>query len=222
MRPIASWTRFEKTRTALQQLADQSDDPPVKNRWIKIELALVIAEATGRRLGSIRELEWEDIDLQQGCIYWKAHADKRNTDWIVPLPTRMYDEVPAFQERLGSTSGPIFTSERNPSKRMNRRMFLLWLHTAEAKAGLRLLPRGAWHPYRRKWATERKHLPLVDVAAAGGWKGTQMLLKCYQQPDPDTMLSVMNEPLKLGQQWETVSSRGAAKRHPTAPRANAR
>jgi hypothetical protein len=49
-----------------------------------------------------------------------------------------------------------------------------------------------------------------------------MLLKCYQQADPDTMLAVMNEPLKLGQQWEMVSSRGAVKRPPTAPRAIAR
>ena len=29
-----------------------------------------------------------------------------------------------------------------------------------------------------------------------------MLLKCYQQPDPDTILAVMNEPSKLGEQWE--------------------
>jgi hypothetical protein len=66
--------------------------------------------------------------------------------------------------------------------------------------------RGA--PYRRKWATERKHLPLVDVAAAGGWKGTQMLLKCYRQPDPETILSVMNEPQRLGDQWEAAPRRG--------------
>jgi hypothetical protein len=45
-----------------------------------------------------------------------------------------------------------------------------------------------------------------DVAATGGWKGTQMLLKCYQQPDPDTILAVMNEPQKLGQQWEAATS----------------
>jgi hypothetical protein len=62
-------------------------------------------------------------------------------------------------------------------------------------------------------------LSLVDVAAAGDWKGTQMLVKCYQQLDPDTILSVMNEPSKLGQQWETATTRGAVKRQPTAPRA---
>jgi hypothetical protein len=38
------------------------------------------------------------------------------------------------------------------------------------------------------WATLRKHLPLADVAPAGGWKSMQTLLKCFQQPDEATML----------------------------------
>jgi hypothetical protein len=58
-------------------------------------------------------------------------------------------------------------------------------------AGLPKLKRGVWHPYRRRWATVRKHLPLTDVAAAGGWRSTQTLLKCYQQPDEATMLQVV-------------------------------
>jgi integrase len=220
-RPIASFLRFEKTRAALQQLAEAAVDLPVKHRWIKIEFALVIAEATGRRLGSIRALAWEDFDLEQGQIVWRAEADKKRKEWVVPMPDQLYEAVTAFRERLGGTTGPVFTAERGKGKIMNRRQFLRWLDEAEQHAGLRKLPMGAWHPYRRKWATERKHLPLVDVAAAGGWKGTQMLLKCYQQPDPNTILAVMNEPSKLGQQWEAATSRGAVKRPPTAPRAKA-
>jgi integrase len=107
VRPIASWSRFEKTRTALQQLADETDELPVKHRWIKIEFALLIAETTGRRLGSIRALDWEDIDLEQACMYWKADADKRNKEWITPLPTRLSEEVPTFKQRLGGASGPV-------------------------------------------------------------------------------------------------------------------
>jgi hypothetical protein len=44
---------------------------------------------------------------------------------------------------------------------------------------------------RRKWATDRKHYPVVDVAAAGGWRDIRTLLTCYQQPDPDTMRAVV-------------------------------
>jgi hypothetical protein len=54
-----------------------------------------------------------------------------------------------------------------------------------------------WHPYRRMWATERKHHSLKDVAAAGGWKDTETLLTCYQQADTETLLEVMSEERKV-------------------------
>ncbi|HWE43357.1 MAG TPA: hypothetical protein VG432_12670 [Gemmatimonadaceae bacterium] len=57
--------------------------------------------------------------------------------------------------------------------------------------------RRVWHPYRRRWATERKHHSLKDVAAAGGWKDTETLLTCYQQPDTVTLLAVMSEERKV-------------------------
>jgi 2-polyprenyl-6-methoxyphenol hydroxylase-like FAD-dependent oxidoreductase len=63
---------------------------------------------------------------------------------------------------------------------------------SRTRKSLAKLKEGRWHPYRRKWATERKHMPLTDVAAAGGWKDTETLLTCYQLPDRDTQLAVMN------------------------------
>jgi hypothetical protein len=36
-----------------------------------------------------------------------------------------------------------------------------------------------------------------DVAAAGGWKDTEMLLTCYQPPDNETLLAIMSERRKL-------------------------
>ena len=56
---------------------------------------------------------------------------------------------------------------------------------------------GLWHAYRRKWTTERKDLPLKDVAAAGEWKDATTLLTCYQHADEATMLRVMESPIKL-------------------------
>jgi len=41
--------------------------------------------------------------------------------------------------------------------------------------------------------------PLKDVAAAGGWKCTETLLRCYQQPDERTMLDVV---LGGGELWD--------------------
>jgi len=62
---------------------------------------------------------------------------------------------------------------------------------------------GLWHPYRRAWATSRKHLPTVDVAAAGGWSDVGTLLRCYQRPDDDTMLQVMGESRKIMERAKT-------------------
>lgn len=49
----------------------------------------------------------------------------------------------------------------------------------------------------RKWATERRELPLKDVAAAVGWKDVTTLLICYQHADEATMLKVMESPVRL-------------------------
>jgi integrase len=163
----------------------------------KIEFALVLAEATGRRLGSIRHLMWPDIDLEQRLIRWRAEADKKGQEWIVPIPDRLASEIRAFRKALASVGGHCFPAEQDASAPMDRKQFDKWLRRAEKKAELPKLAGGLWHPYRRKWATERKHLPLVDVAAAGGWKDKATLLECYTQPTNDALLAVMSEERKV-------------------------
>lgn len=39
----------------------------------------------------------------------------------------------------------------------------------------------------------RKHLPLADVAKAGGWADQSVLATVYMQPDDETLLKVVNE-----------------------------
>lgn len=55
-----------------------------------------------------------------------------------------------------------------------------------------------FHPYRRAWATARKHLPVADVAAAGGWKSPMTVLRHYQrhyqQTDEATLYAVVADP----------------------------
>lgn len=71
------------------------------------------------------------------------------------------------------------------------------LAQAYDRAGLEPHQGGLWHPFRRKFATERKHMPVIDVALAGGWKETRTLLECYQQPDAATLQQVVLEAPKL-------------------------
>lgn len=73
-----------------------------------------------------------------------------------------------------------------------------------------------FHAYRRKWATERKHLPVKDVAEAGGWLDTRSLEQCYQQADEATLLQVVSEPRKLRETIaQTIAANSETQRGPT-------
>ncbi len=196
-RPVATWERFQATRTAMGRLARSGSTELERTRWIKMELALVLAEATGRRLGSIRQLRWEDVDLDHKQIRWRADADKKGRESVVPIPAELADDLRVFRRRLGAVGGWVFAAERLADQPTDRHVFNKWLTVAERQAQLPKLNGGLWHPYRRKWATERKHLSLTDVAEAGGWKDTETLLTCYQQPDRESLLAVMSEPRKV-------------------------
>jgi hypothetical protein len=51
---------------------------------------------------------------------------------------------------------------------MDRHPFDRWLIVAEGAAKVPKLEGGLWHPYRRKWATERKGRSVKDVAGSVG------------------------------------------------------
>jgi len=56
---------------------------------------------------------------------------------------------------------------------------------------------GASHPFRRGWATGKKHMSPKDVAAVGRWIDTTTLQKCYRTPDLETMQAVVLEPRRV-------------------------
>ena len=66
-----------------------------------------------------------------------------------------------------------------------------WVRRAERRAGLPKLRGSTAHAYRQLWASERKNLPDVDVAAAGGWKDTRSLQTSYQEADPASVLNAV-------------------------------
>jgi hypothetical protein len=83
------------------------------------------------------------------------------------------------------------------------------LRRAEERAGLVKLERGAWHPYRRLRAVERRHPPDVDVARAGGWRDLVTMKRSYQRADPVTVLRVV-EDAPPGHIRDTAPSSGVA------------
>jgi integrase len=197
-RPLATWDRYEATRRTVQELAEQAKSEAARRKWLKLALALILAEATGRRLGAIRQLRWDDIDLSARMIRWRAETDKKGKEWIVPIPPGLYEDIHTFRMKLGSVFGElVFPSHSDPARAVSRDSFDHLLREAEKKAKLPKLDGSLWHAYRRAWATSRKSLPVVDVAAAGGWSDIGTLLKCYQQADNETLLQVMSHSRKI-------------------------
>jgi integrase len=66
-----------------------------------------------------------------------------------------------------------------------------WLSKAEKLAKLEHMERGGYHAFRRAWASERRHLPAQDVAAAAGWRSLQVMRTAYMHADAQTVYSVV-------------------------------
>ena len=196
-RPVATYDRFLKLREAIQALASNAPQKRGTERWVRLELALVLAESTGARIGSIRGLRWSEISYSPPQIVWRAEFDKRGRERKVPLPATLAEEIRSFQTRLGGIGQSWLFPTKDGTKPWPRELFDQMLRHAEQEAELEHLKGGLWHPFRRKWATERKHLPIPDVKAAGGWKDTNTLLTCYQHTSDESMLAVMESPRKL-------------------------
>jgi hypothetical protein len=87
----------------------------------------------------------------------------------------------------------LFPSPCDPEKPVSKDLARDWLLRAERLAKVRKLDGSLWHAYRRGWVTARKHMSDTDVAAVGGWTGTDTLKECYQLPDIDTMIDVLED-----------------------------
>jgi integrase len=165
---------------------------------------LRLAADTGRRVSSILALEWTDWkpDLgTYGKLRWRAEEDKVGREWLSPVTPEVRAELEALRRdrmAVGLAAVFLFPSVNDTTASLSYKTATLWLRAAEKLAGLEPLPHGAWHPFRRRWASERKHLPLSDVAAAGGWVETTTLQRCYIQADEETLETVVLTPKRLG------------------------
>lgn len=105
------------------------------------------------------------------------------------LARREIERYLAINQRAGNV--PLFPSVRDASKAVLRVVAERWLARAEKLSGQPKLRGGLFHPYRRLWATERKHLADVDVAEAGGWTGTKAMKLAYQSATPAGVLAAI-------------------------------
>ena len=204
-RPVATQDRFEAIRGISDtiEMEVRWDGHRKKQRSYLSEL-LDIVNGTGRRISAVCGLRYDDLHLNDalhGVIRWRAETDKTGRETHVPISGQVraaMDRV--LRERPGVGVAYLFPSPVNLTRPIRRELASEWLKRAEVIAEVPPLQGGQWHPYRRKWATERKHMPDVDVAAAGGWAELTSLKKAYQQADDATMLKVVLEGGELREQ----------------------
>lgn len=171
---------FEEDYRRMLEVADQV--------YPLCRLALVLAHETGHRINAIRLLRWSDVDLERRVIRWRSENDKQRREHVCPISDVLLVEL---EQQRRHESGLLFPSDRKPGHPLRREVFVTWWGAMEVRSGLAHSERLGWHALRRKWATERKSLPVTDVAAAGGWTSTQTLQLLYFQPDDATMRRVV-------------------------------
>jgi len=163
-----------------------------------LPLLIKLMDWTGRRLGSVLNLRWDDFDFENQKIRWRAEHDKKRKTWVVPMPKEVERALLEFRAKHGVIgSALVFPMKKDPDKAVRRHLAADWLKRAYRYAEVERPKGGLWHPFRRKFATERKFYPLRDVADAGGWKDVGTLLKCYQLSDEETIRTVMDNPKPL-------------------------
>jgi integrase len=162
---------------------------------------LALSYGTGRRLTAFLALRYQDLQLQDGAhgaIRWPAGSDKKGREWSAPLNVETRAQLDRHLNRFpGIGAAYLFPAPKGANRAVSRYRASIWLRRAERCAGLVPLNGSLWHAYRRHWATARKHLPVKDVAAAGGWKSLAMVQEIYQQPDPTTMQRVVSDAMEL-------------------------
>ncbi len=188
-RPIETYDRYLK----LMRVSGAVD-------W-RLPLALALAESTGQRISAILHLRGEDLALERlpyGWVQFRAEHQKNGCDHGVPLTRNTARLIRRHLRSLRSEPASfLFPADKEPTQPVDRWFMSRRLRAAYGMAGLKALRGGLWHPFRRKFATERKHFPLRDVAAAGGWKEARTLLECYQLADSATLQGVVLDAPKL-------------------------
>lgn len=111
------------------------------------------------------------------------------------------DDLPGIlkvmRERQAVGDAPLFPAPRDAASPVDRDTLASWLRRAEKIAGVPRLEHDSFHSLRRKWSTERKHLPDVDVAKAGGWRSIMTMKRAYQQADEACVLEAVLDPRRL-------------------------
>lgn len=201
-RPVATYDRF----LSIVEHANGVDPQRLFGAFMEL------IEGLGWRVSAVCSLRARDVERKpsphapNGRIFKRADVDKEGESAWVPMSGAVraaVDRVLAANPAIGDW--PLFPAPKAKMSAAKDAIPKCWsrhhvralLERAEDKAEVGHLDGSDFHAYRRKWATERKHLPARDVASAGQWRDLRTLETAYTHADEQTMLTVVSEPRKL-------------------------
>lgn len=127
-----------------------------------------------------------------GAIRWPSSTDKLGFEAITPISQQARTALDAYLTRHAQLGeAPLFPGREDVTQPIKKEIAYYWLRRAETLAKLEHLERGGYHTFRRAWASERRHLPAQDVAAAAGWRSLEVMRSAYMHADAATVLRVV-------------------------------
>ena len=150
----------------------------------RFRVALVLAHETGHRIGAVRKLRWDDIDLDGETIRWRSEHEKTGYEHTTPVTPEAVAALEEARRRNPATGdAPVLPSPKDPSSSVATWVARGWWDRAERLAGLEPKRGRGWHSLRRKFASDLMDQPLKVLCELGGWKTAKTVLQCYQRAD---------------------------------------
>lgn len=196
--PTAGYPLPEKTTPHRPTMSQARYDAMLESAgevgW-RFRTALVLCHETGHRSKAVRRLRWADVEpLTAGEVRWRGGEDKTGHDHVTDLTTAAVEALrEARENRPGIGAAWILPNPHDPERPVTRHQLRRWWLECEEAAELEHVDGLGWHSLRRKLADDLRDLPLKDLAAAGGWKEEQTVVRCYQSADRDRIREALEE-----------------------------
>lgn len=209
VRSVATYDRYLAIRAKLEALVRTAPTMLERRRWRQLLMVLDMIEGLGRRIGAVRQVRLDDLRLdaannfERPFIRWREDADKDDRESVLPITSEIARKLRDYCEEMCIPKGgwliPHLDLEHGQvlDRPMTTDHLRYLLEKVEMAAGLTPLKQGKWHAYRRKFATERKGLPIKDVMQLMGIRTLEVFMRCYMQTDETAQRAVIEHAGKL-------------------------
>lgn len=151
---------------------------------------------TGWRIGEIRKLKKQDVDIESGSAWI---VDPKNTDSVEITLSDRAVEIISKQ----NSSGPYIFSHKNgnPYKTNLHKV----ITNAANRAGIELPPRKAWHIFRRTWASmfQQNGGDVETMRVQGNWKDYSMPMWYADAGNSEYRKTILNKIPRLDEGQKT-------------------